>query len=248
MKPDTEAFERAKKKIMESVRPKLGIGTLSEKSVHAILKNYYEPDESRQEVPVDNFVADICSDGKIIEIQTRQMEKLREKLGVFLPRHEVTVVHPITADKTLVLLDGETGRFVKMRKSPKKGNKYLVFPELYKIKMYLKDPNFRLRILLLAVQEYRLVNYGPWDKTLQSETYDRVPSAIVEEIAVDSLKDYRQFIPEGLDTPFTSKQFAKAARIPTDIAQSVLNILYFTGTLTRVGKEVNQYLYEILNI
>lgn len=248
MKPDMEAFERAKKKVLESAKPKLGIGTLSEKSVHAILKNYYEPDVSRQEVPVENFVADICSDGKIIEIQTKQMEKLREKLSVFLPKHEVTVVHPITLDKTLILLDGETGKFVKMRKSPKKGNKYHVFPELYKIKMFLKDPNLKWRVVLLAVQEYRLVNFGPWDRTQESGTYDRVPSALVEEIEVNCLKDYRQFIPEDLPSPFTSKQFAKAAHVTMDVAQAALNILYYVGTLTRVGKEGNQYLYEVMDV
>ena len=42
--PNREAFENAKKKIIGIDRQRLGIGTLSEKTVHAILKNYYQPD------------------------------------------------------------------------------------------------------------------------------------------------------------------------------------------------------------
>ena len=42
---DKERFEEAKKKVIGRDRQRLGIGTLSEKTVHAVLKNYYEPDE-----------------------------------------------------------------------------------------------------------------------------------------------------------------------------------------------------------
>ena len=66
--PDKKAFEEAKRKIIGIDRQRLGIGTLSEKTVHAILKNYYEPDEDRQEIPIENYVADIFCGGEIIEI------------------------------------------------------------------------------------------------------------------------------------------------------------------------------------
>ena len=78
--PDKEAFENAKKKIIGIDRQRLGIGTLSEKTVHAILKNYYQPDEDKQEIPIENYVADIYAEGEIIEIQTRQFDKMRGKL------------------------------------------------------------------------------------------------------------------------------------------------------------------------
>ena len=56
--PDQKLFESAKKKIIGVDRQRFGIGTLSEKTVHAILKNYYEPDEDKQEIPIENFIAD----------------------------------------------------------------------------------------------------------------------------------------------------------------------------------------------
>ena len=54
-----EQFESAKNKIIGIKRNRNGIGTLSEKTVHAILKNYYEPDEDYHEIPVNGYVADI---------------------------------------------------------------------------------------------------------------------------------------------------------------------------------------------
>ena len=235
-----EAFERAQKKVLETTGARLGIGTLAEKSVHAVLKNYYDPDDDHQEVPVENYIADIFHNGKIIEIQTQQMNRLREKLKTFLPLYQVTVVHPVIAEKTLVYLNGQTGRFSSMRKSPKKENIYSAFEEIYKIKMFLKDPNLKLKLVTLVVEEYRLENSGG--------KYDCVPSAILEEVEINCPQDYMQFIPSELNGPFTSKQFARVAHIPMELAQAVIRVLYYVRVITRVGKEGNLYLYEVLDI
>lgn len=238
-------FEEARKKIIGIDRQRLGIGTLSEKTVHAILKNYYEPDEDRQEIPIGNFVADIYSDGKIIEIQTRQFNKLRDKLAAFLPLYPVTIVYPIPREKYLIWIDEESGECSPRRKSPAKGNPYLTFEELYKIKMFLKDPNLRLRIVLLDMEEYRLLNGWSKDKKKGSSRFDRIPSRLVEEISVDCIQDYMQFVPYDLPEEFSSKQFAKSAHIPVALARTVLNILTFTETVERIGKQGNMILYRV---
>lgn len=119
---DKKAFEEAKRKIIGIDRQRLGIGTLSEKTVHAILKNYYEPDEDRQEIPIENYVADIFAGGEIIEIQTRQFDKLRGKLSAFLPLYPVTIVYPIPREKWIIWIDEETGELSGKRKSPLKGS------------------------------------------------------------------------------------------------------------------------------
>ena len=244
--PDKEAFENAKRKIIGVDRQRLGIGTLSEKTVHAILKNYYEPDEDKQEIPIENFVADIYADDEIIEIQTRQFNKMREKLKCFLPLHPVTIVYPIPRQKWIIWIDEETGSLSQKRKSPVKGNPYTVFPELYKIKPFLKDPNLRLKLVLLDMEEYKLLNGWSKDKKKGASRYDRIPTELVEEVEINCLKDYMQFVPYELESEFTSKEFAKAAHIPVPLAQNVLNILYHVGTVTRVGKKGQQYLYAVM--
>ncbi len=245
--PDQDAFEAAKKKIIGVDRQRLGIGTLSEKTVHAILKNYYEPDEDRQEIPVENYVADIYTQGEIIEIQTRQFDRMRDKLSAFLPLYPVTIVYPIPREKWLIWIDEESGELSRKRKSPVKGNPYIAFPELYKIKTFLKDPNLKLKFVMLNMEEYRLLNGWSRDKKRGSSRYDRIPTELVEEIEITCLQDYMQFVPYELKDEFTSREFAKAAHINVSLAQVVLNILYHVGVLTRVGKKGSMYLYEVLD-
>jgi len=242
--PDKDAFEKAKRKIIGVDRQRLGIGTLSEKTVHAILKNYYEPDEERQEIPVENYVADIYAQGEIIEIQTRQFNKLRNKLTAFLPLCPVTIVYPIPRQKWIIWIDEESGELTKKRKSPTRGTPYMVFPELYKIKAFLKNPNFRLRLALLDMEEYKLLNGWSKDRKKGASRYDRIPTEFVQEVVIDCPADFMQFIPIELEEAFTSRDFAKAAHIPVPLAQTTLNILYYLETVDRVGKRGNMYLYE----
>jgi hypothetical protein len=127
-------LQKAREKIIGIDRQRIGIGTLSEKTLHAILKNTYEPDEDKQEIPIGRFYADIYADGEIIEIQTAQFNRMREKLEAFLPEYPVTIVYPIAKEKWLCWIDEDTGEIQEKRKSPRKGNPYTGFPELYKIK------------------------------------------------------------------------------------------------------------------
>lgn len=243
---DREAFEAARKKVIGVDRKRSGIGTLSEKTVHAILKNYYEPDEEKQEIPIENYVADIFSDGEIMEIQTRQFNKMRNKLSAFLPLYPVTIVYPIPREKWIIWIDEESGELSRKRKSPAKGNVYLAFIELYKIKMYLKNPNLRVKLVLMDMEEYKLLNGWSRDKKKGSSRYDRIPTELIEEVDITRIEDYMQFVPYDLEEEFTSKEFAKAAHIPVKLAQTVLNILYDLGTVTRTGKKGREYLYTVL--
>ena len=242
---DTEAFEAAKKKIVGVDRQRLGIGTLSEKTVHAILKNYYEPDEDRQEISIEGYVADIYVDGEIIEIQTRSFNRMRDKLTAFLPLYPVTIIYPIPREKWLIWIDEESGELSSKRKSPVKGKAYDAFAELYKIKMFLQDPNLRLKLVLVDMEEYRLLNGWSRDKKKGSSRYDRIPLQIVEEVDITCPRDYMQFIPYELQEPFGVKDFAKAAHIPAQRAQVVIHILFHMGMIKRVGKKGNAFLYEV---
>ena len=242
--PDKRAFETAKRKIIGVDRQRFGIGTLSEKTVHAILKNYYEPDEDRHEIPIQNYVADIYAEGEIIEIQTRQFDKMRGKLGAFLPLYPVTIVYPIPHEKWIIWIDEESGTLSKRRKSPLKGNPYVIFPELYKIKMFLKDPNLRFRLVFLDMEEYKLLNGWSKDRKRGASRYDRIPTEFVQELEIDCPEDFMQFVPLELEGAFTSAEFAKAAGIAVPLARIVLNILHYMGTVKRIGKKGRQYLYE----
>lgn len=245
---DEKRFEHAKNKVIGINRQRQGIGTLSEKTVHAVLKNYYAPDTDMHEIPIDNFVADIYTGTEIIEIQTRSFNTMRRKLTAFLPEYPVTIVYPIPHIKWLSWIDEETGEASPKRKSPKKGNPYQAFIELYKIRPFLKDANLKFRFALIDMEEYRLLNGWSKDKKKGSDRYDRIPLAFVEEVCIDCREDYMQFIPYDVPEEFTAKDFAKHAKIPVHLAQTVLLILFDLKIVERIGKDGRSYLYRICEI
>lgn len=240
-----DRFESAKQKIIGIHRERNGIGTLSEKTLHAIVKNYLEPDDNYHEIPVNGYVADIYHNGSIIEVQTANFNKLRPKLSVFLNDYEVTIAYPIPYIKWLGWIDVETGEQGKLRKSPKKGNPYEVFIQLYKIKQFLNNPNIRFKILMINMEELRLLNGWSYNKKRGSTRYDRIPKELVDEIDIEKVEDYIRFVPIGLSDEFTVKDFAKEAGINENLARLCLNILTYTKAVVRVGKVGNSILYNV---
>lgn len=240
-----EDFLVAKDKIIGKAHNTQGIGTLSEKTVHAVLKNFVEPDLDQQEVALDGYFADIYHNGEVVEIQTRQFNKLREKLAVFLNHYPVTVIYPIPYYKWLSWIDEKSGEMSEARLSPRHMNEYDAFFELYKIKMHLKNPNLRIHLYLMDMEEYKLLN--GWDKTKKHGAwrYDRIPLGIRKIVTIDQPEDYLQFVPVELEGQWTSADFAKAAKIPKAKATNVLGLLYYMGAVQRVGKKGNSYLYEV---
>ena len=102
---DRERFEAAKNKVVGKKREREGIGTLKEKTVHAVLKNYYAPDEKMQEVLLKNYVVDIYTGQDILEIQNGNFYKMRAKLDAFLEEYPVTLIYPIPHTKWLIWID-----------------------------------------------------------------------------------------------------------------------------------------------
>lgn len=245
---DERRFEAAREKIIGRDRERQGIGTLSEKTVHAVLKNYYAPDTDMHEIPIENFVADIFTGTEIIEIQTRSFNVMRRKLETFLQYYPVTIVYPIPHEKWLSWIDEESGEASPKRKSPKHGNPYQAFIELYKIRPFLKNENLKFRFALIDMEEYRLLNGWSRDKKKGSERYDRIPTRFVQEVCIERREDYMQFIPFDLPEPFTTKDFAKSAKIPARLAGTVLLIMNDLTIVERVGKQGNSYLYRVCEV
>lgn len=241
---DISRFEQAKEKIIGKDRQRLQIGTLSEKTVHAVVKNYYEPNEDKQEIPIEGMYADIFTGKEIIEIQTRSFDQVRKKLDRFLAYYPVTVVLPIPSTKWLIWIDAETGELTEKRKSPKKGNAYEAFRELYKIKPYLKETGLTIKLLFLDMEEYRLLNGWSKDKKKGSCRYDRLPVQMVGEITLSCPKDYMQLLPDTLPDAFTCAEFAKLVKIPSKRANVVLHVLHHLEVVERIGKKGNAYIYK----
>ncbi|MDE6602700.1 MAG: hypothetical protein K2K90_11195 [Lachnospiraceae bacterium] len=242
---DKNAFESAKRKVLLKQNDPHGFGTLQEKTVHAVMKLYYEPDEDCHEVPVEGYIADIYRNGHIIEIQNGNFGRLRPKLSAFLPLYQVTVVLPIPHFKWLIWINEESGALSEKHKSPVTGNAYHAFAELYRIKPFLKDPNLSFAFPLIDMDEYRLLNGWSRNKKRGSTRYDRMPLSLHDEIRVERTEDFMQFVPINLQEPFTISDFAKAAGIRRDLAADAVPILMYLDILRREGKRGREYLYRV---
>lgn len=241
---DQDAFEQAKLKVLLKQNDPHGFGTLKEKTVHAVMKLYYEPNEDYHEVPIEGYIADIYTGERIIEIQNGNFNRLRPKLASFLPLYPVTVVLPIPHHKWVIWMDEESGELSKKHKSPVTGNVYFAFPELYKIKQYLGHPNLSFAFPLLDMDEYRLLNGWSKNRKRGSSRYDRMPVSLFDEVVIERTEDFMQLVPYELEEAFTVKEFAQMAGIHRDLAGCVLPLLAHMQILARTGKRGREYLYE----
>ncbi|MDE7298098.1 MAG: hypothetical protein K2N94_04625, partial [Lachnospiraceae bacterium] len=217
---------------------------LSEKTIHAVLKNYYVPDANCHEQRLAGFVADAYTGREIYEIQTRNFNTLRRKLDAFLPLCNVNIVYPVAHTKYLRYIDRETGAVTAPRKSPKTGTPYAVFQELYRIKNYLLHEHIHIRIALLDVEEYRFLEGPNRNRRKGATKSDAFPLTFHKEIVLNSPADYAALLPDGLPDAFTTKDFKTAARVSQPLAAVSLNILNFLDVVRRTGKRGNLYVYE----
>lgn len=229
-----------------------GFGVLAEKTLHATLKYYAQPDDDFHEVAMYGFFADICKDGRITEIQTKQFGNLRKKLGIFLEEHEVTVIYPVAVNKWRGYTEEESKRPESFRLSGHHMNEYSAFEELYRIKEYLPHTGLKVHLYMVDLEEI-LVKQKKVKGRRRSrsgyERYDDIPLGIRRIVELNEVNDYMQFIPEmsGTETAeegFTSADLAAAAGTGRSTASLVLNILDHVGVVRREGKRGNYYLYK----
>lgn len=240
---DKQLFEQVCDEVIGQQKGMNGIGTLGEKTVHSVIKSYLSPNTINHEIKVGSFVADICTGNEIIEVQTRNFDKLRRKLAAFLAVAPVTIAYPIPSIKWIRWVNPQTGEISPPRKSPKLGTPYAIFPELYKIKNYLINPNLTLKIIMINLEEYRFLDGWSQDKKKGSTRCDRIPTELVSELEITNQEEYRFLIPNTLEEKFTSKDFKKASGLPIGQAQTALNILHYVGAVDRIGKKGNSYIY-----
>lgn len=242
---DSERFDAVCAEVLGQEHCRSGIGTLSEKTLHAVLKRYYEPDAESHEVKIGRYVADIVGENGIVEIQTAQFGRMKEKLTAFLEVCPVTVVHPVAVKRKLGWIDPELGEVSALRTAPCKDPRADIFLELARIPGLLLHPNLTLCFPLLELEEYRFLNPKQKNPKKHASRCDRIPTALTGERRIVCPADYRQFLPEGLASPFDSRQFAKSAKCAISTARVMLYVLSRIGLTPRIGKIGNRFLYEI---
>ncbi|MCI7767579.1 MAG: hypothetical protein MSJ26_06315 [Oscillospiraceae bacterium] len=244
---DILKFDEACRTVYSGGRLIKGIGTKGEKSVHAVLKNYYEPYHDSQEQKIGGYIADIVGKNGIIEIQTGHFSSLSDKLDAFLPISRVTVVFPVFVKKRIVTLDGETGEVISRRTSPVKETAYEIFRNLFPISKFLTHDNLSFIIVLLEADELRVPPESVGRKKRRRgrlSVIDRVPTALVDEISIKCLHDWEKLIPCLFEEDFTTEILSQRAGISRETASMALSALFRGGVVSRTGKIGNAYTYR----
>jgi hypothetical protein len=242
------------------------IGTLREKRLHAAIKLYLCPIEACHERPVADpwpaeeiestakkrrMVADILTDGHIMEVQTGGFFPLKPKIEWYLTHTpcRVTVVHPIPAVKYLSWIDPESGTVISRHKSPKRGRVRDVAKELYWLADFIGDPRLSVRLLLLEIEEYRLADGWSRDKKRGSNRYERFPTALLGDVTLTAPADYASyFLPPVLSAPdaegnyplFTAAVYAKATGIRGRATYSMIHLLEKLGAVEACEEKVGR--------
>ena len=237
-------FQTARARALsENTKGYLGIGRLSEKTMHRTLKLYYEPDEQYHEVECFGSVADVKNPDGIIEIQRASFAYLLPKLARFLPSVPVTVVHPITVRKRVKRLDPETGEITSTGRTVKGKTVFDSALEIFKIREYIGHEGFRLVLLLLDCDEYRMPDPRARRGRGGERRLESIPVAIVDEYVLSLPSDYLSLLPDTLGDEFTEADFRKAVKSRSRYAYYYLRLLVELGLLTR-EREGRKYIYR----
>ncbi len=227
-------------------RDALGIGTYSEKSLHFILKNFFEPDRDYHEVAYKGYVADVMRDGKIVEIQTATLSGLRDKLDAFLTDSCVRLVFPVRKFKSIVWMDPETGEVKNTPKRRKSENIYSLLCELIYIVDYLRDPNLCITVVELAVDDYRYLDGWSRDRKKGATKLDSVPTELISITDLAIPESLFSFIPEGLEDVFSRQEFAKATGLRGRALWAALKVLETQRVIVKTEPDGRRHRYTVL--
>ncbi len=236
-------FCEARLKVLREGAMTSGIGRLSEKSVHKILKLYIQPDESYHEREVLGSYVDAVDSEGIYEIQTRAAWRLAAKLPKLLSVSRVTVVIPVIVENCIRWLNKENGELSIERKSSKKENAFTALGEIYKLRGFLENANFEIMLVFLKTEEFRYLDGYDSTRKKGATKIDKIPTAIISELRLCSFEDYRVLLPNNLGQTFLEKDLRQIAKYPAKISSAVIGVLKQTGVIQQIGKEGSAHLY-----
>lgn len=218
---------------------------MTEYSLHSEIKDWYSKAPNSVEVKVDDFIVDVINeDGLLIEIQTRNLSAIKEKLRKLLKGNKVRVVYPIAKVKWIVYVS-KTGEFVRRRKSPKKGKLTDLFFEMVHLPSLIVHENFSIEVLFIEEEEQRCNDgEGSWRRRGTS-IKDRKLIKILERVVFEDKTDFLKVLPENLDEPFTNKILAKKMKISIRLAQKITYCLRKMNALTVTGKKKRELLFSL---
>ena len=218
-----------------------------ETSLHQALKLRYALDPSRCEQRLGRYRIDaVGEDGRLIEIQHGSLGAIRRKIRDLLNSHDVLVVKPIVAGKTLVRQSHKGGPVLGRRRSPKQGSLIDLFHELVYFVDVFPHERLTLEVLFVDIEEWRYPGHGRQRRWRKGDfvVEDQRLVGVRDTLRLVTRADLRAQLPQDLPKPFHSGHLATSLDVPRWVAQRVTYCLRLMQIAREVGKEGNTRLYE----
>lgn len=236
---------------------KNGIGTLSEKQMHAALKKFLCPDTSLHEVKIQSspyytgenedkkrrFVADIMDKNTIYEIQTGSFAPLQDKIKWILENTScnIVLIHPMP-EKLYVSYFNDDGSIGERRRSPHSQKLKAIIPELYYIKDFIKNDRFTLITLMIEADQYK--KRVTVRRRQKSRKYETIPTSLLRANIFSCQDDYKIFIPKDLPDEFTVREFSQKSGILGLDAYSIVKLEVELSHLCECGNKGKAKAYK----
>lgn len=211
------------------------IGTQSEGSLHAALKEWVSAPGDRFEVPTAGFVVDVVRGDTCIEIQTGKFGAMGRKLDALLGDFHVHVVHPIAVDSYLAK-QGPGSDGAAVRRSPKHGRVEDLFAELVSVPTMLDHPNLTIEVVLVDVDVVKVADPTMRRRRGGWRTVDRRLRAIRSTHGFRTVGDLAALLPP-LPNEWTTKDLAAAGKLPRRTAQQMAYVLKANDLVIEVGRD-----------
>ena len=222
-----------------------GIGTYMERSQHRALKFFFEPDPSYHEIPVHTYIADICKNGHIYEIQTSAFGNLTSKLEVFLKEYEVSVVYPAAVRKSVIWSDPESGEVAEGRTVTKRSVRFKFLSELLHIIPFFGYDNFSLIVAETAVDDLRLLDGRGKDRKIKATKIDRIPKDILSLTKIENPCDVKRFAELEDECEYTRESFGKKYALKGRNLSAAIKALLLLELICEDRREGSRIIYKV---
>lgn len=228
----------------EYINENKGINLQNESNLHMAIKKWYMTEGDRLEVKVGKSIVDILRGDLVIEIQLRNFYAIKNKIVKLTAEHKVRLVYPIPFIKWIVYID-DKGVILSKRKSPKKGDLFVLFDELMRMPDLVNNENFEIEVLFIEEEEIRSDDgMGSWRRKGVS-ILNRNFICVHKTALLKNRKDFLMFIPNDIKVPFTTKTYSEKMNITIRKSRKVIYCLKKMGLIKQVGKSRNLILYAL---
>lgn len=223
-----------------------GIGLYSERGLHAALKAAYAARPgARLEAAVAGKVVDVVLPDELVEVQTRNIGSIAEKILGLACLMPVRIVHPVIVERTIVRLDPVDGSVASTRRAKTGRDFFSLFDELVRASILVASPNVRFDVALVSVTELRKKEGGGSWRRRGDRTLSRDLDSIASTVSLDTRDDWLGLIPRGLGWPLDSEALGLALGIRPQRARKILYVYGRAGLLDQAGTAGRRKLYTL---